>query len=66
MSHNVVIRKFEEGDEEKVISLLKEAASANLVGEEAVKCGVEVGLVDSKNIIRINEVPHAQAVVMNF
>lgn len=56
----------EEGDEEKVISLLKGAASANLVGEEAVKCGVEAGLIDSKNIIKIKEVPHAQAIVMNF
>ncbi|UCD03664.1 MAG: DUF424 family protein [Candidatus Woesearchaeota archaeon] len=55
-----------EGDEEKVISLLKEAASANLVGEEAVKCGVEAGLIDSRNVIKIKEVPHAQAVVMNF
>jgi hypothetical protein len=55
-----------EGDEEKVISLLKKAAGANLVGEEAVKCGVEVGLIDPRNIIKIKEVPHAQALVMNF
>ena len=47
--------KEEEGDRETVIALLKEAASANLIGEEAVKCGVEAGLVDAKNVIRIKE-----------
>jgi len=58
--------KDKEGDCEQVISLLKEAGSANLVGEEAVNCGVEAGLIDARNVIKINNVPHAQAIVMNF
>jgi len=58
--------KEEEGDKEKIISVLREAMSANLVGEEAVKCGIEVGLIDPKNVIKIENIPHAQAIVMEI
>ena len=49
---------------EELKKFLKEATIANLVGRLAVKCAVEMGLVDSDCIIKIKGVPHAQMVRM--
>jgi len=43
---------------------LEDATIANLVGVEAVKCAVEMGLVDPHFILKIKGVPHAQMVRM--
>ncbi|MBI2041244.1 MAG: DUF424 family protein [DPANN group archaeon] len=56
------------GDEhigkQALINLLRTASSCNLVGKEAVECGIESGLVEKQNIIKIGKVPHAQGVVI--
>ncbi len=57
------------GDEyisrQALIALLSTTASScNLVGKEAVECGVESGLIEKKNIVKIGKVPHAQGVVI--
>ena len=43
---------------------LENATIANLVGEEAVRCAIEIGLVDPSCVIKIKGVPHAQIVKM--
>jgi hypothetical protein len=43
---------------------LEDATIANLVGNEAVKCAIEIGLVDPDCVIKIKGVPHAQMVRM--
>jgi len=43
---------------------LKEATIANLVGEQAVKCAITLGLVDPSCILKIDGIPHAQMVRM--
>ena len=43
---------------------LEEATIANLVGEETIKCAIEMGLIDPDCVIRIKGVPHAQMVRM--
>ena len=43
---------------------LKDATIANLVGKLAVKCAIEMGLVDPDCVIKIKGVPHAQMVRM--
>jgi hypothetical protein len=43
---------------------LTEATIANLIGDEAVKCAIELGLVDSSCVLTIKGVPHAQMVLM--
>ena len=43
---------------------LEEATIANLVGEETIKCAIEMGLIDPECVIRIKGVPHAQLVRM--
>ena len=58
--------KGEEADQHEVIELLKKSTSTNLIGKEAVACGVQAGLIDKKNIIMIGKVPHAHAFVMSI
>lgn len=73
-------KKFEEGkyqievrrdfyDGERVTSetlkkFLEDATIANLVGEETVKCAIDMGLIDSDCVIKIKGIPHAQMVQM--
>ncbi len=62
-----VKKEFYDGeriDKEKLKRYLENATIANLVGEEAVRCAIEIGLVDPSCIIKIKGVPHAQIVKM--
>lgn len=42
------------------IDLLKRATVANLVGKDAVKCGIEAGLIHREAVISIGGIQHAQ------
>lgn len=44
------------------VDTLRAATVANLVGEEAVRCGIEAGLIQKEAVISIGGVPHAQFV----
>jgi hypothetical protein len=44
--------------------LLIDATIANLVGEETIRCAIELGLIDLDCIIKIKGIPHAQMVRM--
>jgi hypothetical protein len=73
-------KKFEEGklqidvkrefyggeriDPKALKKLLIDATIANLVGEETIRCAIEMGLIDPDCIIKIKGVPHAQMVRM--
>ncbi len=48
------------GDEEMLKKHLAKATIANLVGHKAVKCGIEMGMIDEENILKIAGIPHAQ------
>lgn len=48
------------GDEELLKRHLSQATIGNLVGERTVKCGIEMGLIDRENVIKICGIPHAQ------
>ena len=77
---NLIGKTFEEGkyqievrkdfyDGERVTpEILKEflenATIANLVGDETVKCAIEMGLIDPDCVIKIKGIPHAQMVRM--
>ena len=58
--------KDKKASKEELIKLLRSTMSVNLVGKDAVDCGVRAGLVSKDNIIKIKGVPHAQAVVMDI
>ncbi len=44
----------------EVIVALRRATIANLSGEEAVAIGMEEGLIDKENVLKVKGVPHAQ------
>jgi hypothetical protein len=47
---------------EAAVDILRVATVANLVGEEAVRCGIEAGLIQKDAVISIGGIPHAQFV----
>ena len=55
--------KGEEKNEEEIEELLKGCCVVNVVGEKSIDFIVKKGIVDEKNIIKINNVPHAQAIL---
>lgn len=46
----------------EVTEALREATIANLVGEESVACAISAGVIESDNIIFVENVPHAQMI----
>lgn len=52
----------EERDEKEVGDLIRNADIVNLVGEEAVRLGLEEEVITQDQIIKIDGVPHAQSV----
>ena len=63
-----VSKEFYDGERispEILKKYLEDATIANLVGEETIKCAVELGLVDPECVIKIKGVPHAQMVRMS-
>jgi len=55
----------EERETSEIGDIVRNADVVNLVGEEAVKLGLEEELIEEDHIIRIQEVPHAQAILMH-
>jgi hypothetical protein len=49
---------------EAAADVLRTATIANMVGAEAVKCGVEAGIVHEEGVVMIGGVPHAQFVCL--
>lgn len=56
--------KGEEMNEEKIKELFKTAYCVNMVGEKSVQLGIKQGIVDKKRVIKIKEIPHAEAVIV--
>lgn len=50
-------------DYEEVVSALKEATIANIVGKESVALAVENGFVNFEDVLFIEGIPHAQMVL---
>ena len=60
-----VSKDFYQGERmtaEAAIDVLKTATVANFVGKDAVRCGIEAGLVHKDAVISIGGIPHAQFV----
>lgn len=58
----VVSDSFYKGEEKikkDVIELLKSATTANILGEKAVLCAIEAGIIDQDSVMYIDGVPHA-------
>ncbi|MFC1801666.1 DUF424 family protein [Nanoarchaeota archaeon] len=77
---NLLGKKFEEGNrqldltsnfyqgeeksEEEIKELIKDAYIINLVGQESLDLIKKLNLVEEEHIIRINNIPHAQIVLV--
>lgn len=49
---------------EAAVDVIRGATMASFVGELAVSCGIEAGLVHKDAIIRIGGIPHAQFIMI--
>lgn len=54
----------EEKDDLAIGDLIRNADSVNLVGEKAVKLGIDDGVVEEGHVKKIAGIPYAQAVVV--
>ncbi len=54
--------KGEKMNEEDIGDLLRNAYIVNLVGEKSVALGIKENIIEEKHIIRIDNIPHAEAV----
>lgn len=62
-----VSKEFYDGEKVKPEVLkkyLQNATIANLVGEETIKCAIDLGLINPECVIKIKGIPHAQLVRM--
>jgi len=57
--------KGEEKNAREVGDIIRNADGVNLVGEEAIKIGLEEDVIEEENVFKIKNIPHAQSVMMN-
>lgn len=55
--------KGEEKSKEEIIKLLKDSYIVNIVGKECMGLAIKLGIIGKKNVIKIKNVPHAQAIL---
>ncbi len=58
-----VSKEFYQGElltEEDTIKILKECANANIIGEKAINCALEAGIISKENIFSCGGIQHAQ------
>ncbi|HIH14880.1 MAG: hypothetical protein QT08_C0023G0004 [archaeon GW2011_AR17] len=55
-----IFYRGEEMNKKKVIEVLKNAISINLVGKKTIAIALEEGFIQKKDIIHIQGVPHVQ------
>ena len=53
----------EEKDDKTIGDSIRNADSVNLVGEKAVKLGIDEGIIDEEHVKKIAGIPYAQAVI---
>jgi len=57
--------KGEKMDEKDIGDLLRNADAVNLVGEKSVKLGLNEGIIEKDHILKIDDIPNAQAVIVH-
>jgi len=56
--------KGEEINKEEILKIIKESHVLNIVGTESVEFVLKKGFIKKENILRIKDVPYAQALVI--
>lgn len=57
--------KGEKTDEKDAGDLVRNADTVNFVGEESIKLGLKEGIIEKDHIIKIANIPHAQAAIVH-
>ncbi len=55
----------EERETEEIGDLIRNSDGVNLVGEEAIKLGLQEEVIDKEHVITIKGIPHAQAILIH-
>ena len=55
--------KGKELEEGELTELIKDSYVVNIVGKKSMDFALKLGIVDKKNIIKIKNIPHAQAIL---
>ncbi len=55
----------EEQEEKTIGDLIRNADNINLVGEQAVKLGIEEGVIEKEQVKKIQGIPYAQATLLH-
>lgn len=50
--------------EQEILDIIKDAYIVNVTGKKSTEIILKIGLVDKKNIIKINNIPHAQILMI--
>ena len=53
----------EKKNEKEAVEMIKGTYMVNIVGEEGINLALNLGIVDKKQIIKIKNIPHAQAIL---
>ncbi|MCP3686259.1 MAG: DUF424 family protein [bacterium] len=56
--------KGEEKHADDIKKMIYDAYMVNIVGKDSIKLGLEVGIIMKENVIKVCDVPHAQAILM--
>lgn len=56
--------KGEEKTEQEICKMFKTAYIVNLVGEKSVNLAIKEKIIDKEHIIKIDNIPHAEAVIV--
>ena len=56
--------KGEEKTTEEIGDLIRNADGVNLVGEESVKLGIEEDVIEEAHVLKVQGIPHAQAILI--
>lgn len=60
---NSAFYKGKEMGKEEVKELLKEPCIVNIVGEESVNFALQAGIANKKDVLRISNIPHVEAII---
>lgn len=57
--------KGEERDVQEIGDLMRNADGVNLVGDESIALGLQEGVIDTEQVMKVKDVPYAQAALIH-
>ncbi len=57
--------KGEERDVQEIGDLMRNADGINLVGDKSITLGIQEGVIDTEQVMKVKGIPHAQAALIH-